>query len=76
MIQLLSTLQEKNLPGNRIHGAVGTPQRHDLDREKSTTCVAKLPRSQKHTWARFLLLFIWCYCITAVDCSAATTTAA
>ena len=26
--------------------------------EKSTTCVANLPRSQKHTRARFLVLLI------------------
>ena len=41
--------------------------------EKSTTCAANLPRSQKHTRARFLLLLIRCCCIIAVGCGAATT---
>ena len=39
--------------------------------EKSTTCAANLPRSQKHTRARFLLLLLWCCCIIAVGCGAA-----
>ena len=38
--------------------------------EKSV-CVANLPRSHKHTRARFLLLLLWCCCI-AVGCGAAT----
>ena len=40
--------------------------------EKSA-CVANLPRSHKHTRARFLLLLLWCCCIIAVGCGAATT---
>ena len=33
-----------------------------------------MPRSQKHTRARFLLLLIWCCCIIAVGCGTTTTT--
>ena len=42
--------------------------------EKSTTCAANLPRSQKHTRARFLLLLIRCCCVLAVGCGAGINT--
>ena len=50
-----SFLREEHLPCSHVHLAVGTPQCHDLTESAS---VANLPRSRKHTRARFLLLAV------------------
>ena len=38
---------------------------------EESTCVTNLPRSHRHTRARFLLLLLW-FCCIAVACGAAT----
>ena len=43
-----------------------------MTRTEKSACVAKLPRSHKHTRARFLLLLLWCCCNNAGGCGAAT----